>query len=311
MKRLLPIALILSGLIAYNDNPTVLSDHKLLVAKDGEGLLLWSGSGTPKSIFEETFNGKTFVRNAFDKRDSIIRVRVMESMYSSGHYDTSVYKWSNYNINLQSMTCELDYHNEFTSFEQYNGDGNAYPMRYKKTNKMGVSEIFNDTVLPIKYSQLDKIEFLDPIAVAQPQVKSVDRGNDHFSYLLGQKVYVQSTSSSAKVLYQYDGHYDFNTGNGIFNIDMSDDGELVLVPILKTEGFEFITASGKGKVLILNSTTGQVVREIKLRTLTLRMSPDNKQIAYLGKGVRIYDLDTEKDMKLLSGQLGADFMWTK
>lgn len=275
---------------------TIESNNKLIIAKNNDGLYIWNGKEKPKPFLMEVFKNKSFILFPFKKGNNSIIVSTVDSIYDT--YNFSKFNWSEFRIDLQENSNKLIVKNEFIL--------NPTSKKLKKEFRKDSIVIYPDTALIIMKYGSDRIDITPD---------SIEYGGVIPKYVGGAHVYIDrgvyyNNGRIKKLIYEYKGYYDVTTGNGIFDLDISDDGKIILIPILKTNMFQWLTYSGKGEVLLYDVTKEKIVKTINERMNSPKISPDKKQIAYFNysDNIMIYDIATGKSEKIFDGD---DFEWIK
>ncbi|WP_345372947.1 hypothetical protein [Algivirga pacifica] len=281
------------------------SNHQLIIAEDHKGLSLWDGNNPPTPIFKDLFNNKTFVYHSLSKTNDKIRIGIVDSLSLTSKQ--AIYKWSYYSINLDSMNCTLQEQHEYVKTFKKESSNKTYYKQIKGNEEVA---LVADTLISLKYILPGKIELLDKIQSIDPSIKMVEKGAYQTAYLKQQDIFLMDSKQYPRNIYHYDGYFDAKTGNGIFDISLSQDEKTLLVPILETSLLQFFMQSGTGKVLLFDTSTGELTQTISKRMKSPKLSPNNNEIAYSNKGeIRVYNLNNNKETIILSGKNSSEYIW--
>lgn len=305
MSKIVLLMIIIISLASCSSNiESIESNNKLIIAKDGVGLYLWNGKGQPNQFQSDCFKNKKFIENPFSIKDSNIRVSTIDK--NSHTFDLTVFNWTDYNIDLKKNSCNFMISHKYSHISTH--------IKAEYTTKRIKN---NDTIttsftgrLPLKFIGLEKGWIFDTLKLNKPNIEAFHKSNEgNIAYLQYQGVYFKNEKLDS-LIFKYRGNAHTKTGNGIYDLDISDDGQIIVIPILKTNLFQWLTYTGKGEVLLYDVNKHMVIKTINERMLRPKISPDKKQIAYFhySNTIMIYDILTGKSEKIFNG---SDFEWLK
>ncbi|GAA4841931.1 hypothetical protein GCM10023331_28610 [Algivirga pacifica] len=205
------------------------------------------------------------------------------------------------------MNCTLQEQHEYVKTFKKESSNKTYYKQIKGNEEVA---LVADTLISLKYILPGKIELLDKIQSIDPSIKMVEKGAYQTAYLKQQDIFLMDSKQYPRNIYHYDGYFDAKTGNGIFDISLSQDEKTLLVPILETSLLQFFMQSGTGKVLLFDTSTGELTQTISKRMKSPKLSPNNNEIAYSNKGeIRVYNLNNNKETIILSGKNSSEYIW--
>ncbi len=286
-----PIIHIIVLIFLASCTKTIESNNKLIIAKNKDGLYLWNGKEEPKPFLMEEFKNKCFVLNPFKKDNNNLSVLTVDSITDS--FNFSKYMWSEFSIDLRENSNKLIAKNEFI----FNGLNGSTSRTLKKEFRKDSIAFYPDTAIIIVPYGSDRLD-ITPASMTYGEVIPkcisngclyVDKGEVHYN-----------NGKINKLFYKYTDYGDVTTGNGIFNIDISEDGKIIIIPILKTSLFQWLTSTGQGEVLLYDVDQEKIVQRINKRMNKPKISPDKKQIAYhsYNDNIMIYDITSGKSEKI-------------